>query len=106
MGVYRGIREQLASIDLAFACFGLSALWAQASRASPDESSVSSGQYAAAFWGAAPNDGSNVVERICGGAFCVRSGSRGIGGLGLRTQGCTQCIFLAADLVRIFEICK
>ena len=51
------------------------------------------------------NDGRAVARRIRGGAVCVASVARRVGGLGGGTQGRVERVFLAVDLDRICAVC-
>src|SRR5437867_2834902 len=80
---------------------GLAALWAQAGRASPDESALSRCQHAIALSDFEPDDRHRRRQRMGVGALCVASAARRIGRLGGGTERCVEHLFYPADALGV-----
>ena len=96
MGLPDRPREQLASADVALACARLPGVWREAGRDAPGKCRASCGEYSAAVPGIARADRRALAKCPGGGAIRAAPVARGIGGLGVGTQGRAEHALLPA----------
>src|SRR5665213_1682196 len=99
MGVYKRIRLQLASGDVAFASAGLSVVRTGSMGASLDKYSVARGERGVSVSCMATDDRSGMEKRVRGGIIRFASHPGGIRGVGGGAKGCFErVVFYAGDL--------
>ena len=97
LGLHPRAGRQLGSADHPFPHAGLPALRDQRRRTSFGQCPPARRDGGAAVSGVAADDREPVAQRLCGGGVRRPSVAGGIGGLGLRTQGCVERPILRAD---------
>ena len=98
-------REQLASADVAVPDAGRGIVWQRSVRSALHESFVARRQHGAAFSVAPAFDGGDLAERVRGGAVCLASVARGIGGVDFGTQGRSEHVLRTAVTVGLCALC-
>ena len=91
----------LASGDGFVAHGGLPTVWLEPLGTSPDQCAAARGQHDAALSVSVGSYRSALAERIGGGAIWVAPAACGIGGLGVRTEGCAQRVLRTTFLNRL-----
>ena len=105
MGIHDHAHEQLASAHVAIAHDGLRTVRRAARPSSSGERAVSRRQCGPAVLPAAPNDRRSVAGGVRRRNVCLAPAARRIGGVGVRTEGCSQHVLRAARDGRICSVC-
>jgi len=101
VGVYVHLCRKLASVHLAVARAGLSALRAEAGRPSPHQSHPACCQHRPGLPVVAADDWRALAQRTGGCLVCLASLACRISGLGLGTERCLEHLFRIACLGRV-----
>src|ERR1035437_7773333 len=106
MGVSDNLRQQLASADMVVLYGGCGIVWNGSAGTSFDKRALARGQHHAVVSVVKTIDRRALAERICGGSVWIASVARGIGGVGVRTQGRVKRIVLHANPADVCTICE
>ncbi len=104
MGFHDLLRQQLASANVALAHTRLRDLRVEASWTPSHEPAAAHRQLRAGVSRPEPYDPRNLAKRGCGSVICLASVACGIRGVGGRTEGCVERVFLAADTGGVHKV--
>src|SRR2546423_1456002 len=105
MGLQKQLRRKLASAHLVVSHARRRTLRNGSGGASPDQPGAAHRQYATAFRTSACDDWRVGPECVRGRTVCGAPAPRGIGGLGVRAEGCAEHAFVVARALGLPRVC-